>query len=151
MRAQLHRRSPRLRGTRLRHEEGQGLVEFAIVLPVLLIVLTGMLQFGLMLNKYITLTDAVRSGARNLSLGRGLTDPCTPAVDATINSAAVGGLTLAPNQVTATLLAPDTCSPGNMVEGDSVKISAGFSYTLSVFGMKITTVPLSASATDAIE
>ncbi len=56
------------------------MVEFAIVLPLLLLLVTGIIQFGLMFNKYITLTDAVRSGARTLALGRGLSNPCDPAV-----------------------------------------------------------------------
>ena len=38
-------------------------MEFALVLPVLLVLVTAILQFGLLFNNYITLTDAVRSGA----------------------------------------------------------------------------------------
>jgi Flp pilus assembly protein TadG len=59
-------------GGRLRREDGQALVEFAVILPLLLILVTGIIQFGLLFNKYITLTDAVRSGAQTLALGRGL-------------------------------------------------------------------------------
>ena len=68
-------------------EDGQALVEFALVLPVLLVLVTAILQFGLLFNNYITLTDAVRSGARSLALGRGLSDPCDLAVTQTVNSA----------------------------------------------------------------
>ena len=49
------RQGARKRG---RGEDGQALVEFAIVLPLLLILVTGIIQFGLLFNKYITLTDA---------------------------------------------------------------------------------------------
>ncbi len=60
-------------------------------------VATAITSFGLTFYRYITLTDAVRSGARTLSLGRGLTDPCTPAKTQTVNSAVDVGLQ--PNQV----------------------------------------------------
>ena len=43
---------------------GQGLVETAILLPVLLIVLSGLLEFGFVLNEYMTIQDAVRNAAR---------------------------------------------------------------------------------------
>ena len=65
-----------------RRQDGQAIVELALVLPVLLLLLVGILKFGLLYNNYITLTDSVRVGARSLSLGRGLHDPCTPALDA---------------------------------------------------------------------
>ena len=47
------------------------MVEFALVLPVLLLVLLAILRFGLLFENYLTLTDAVRSGARTLAIGRG--------------------------------------------------------------------------------
>lgn len=47
-----------------RLSRGQGLVETAILLPVLLIVLSGLLEFGFLLNEYMTIQDAVRNAAR---------------------------------------------------------------------------------------
>ncbi len=55
------------------------MVEFALVLPVLLIVLLAIMKFGLLFENYLTLTDAVRSGARTLAIGRGTANACTPA------------------------------------------------------------------------
>jgi hypothetical protein len=43
---------------------GQSLVEFAILLPVLLIMLSGLIEFGFMLNRYLDLIDATREVAR---------------------------------------------------------------------------------------
>jgi Flp pilus assembly protein TadG len=132
-------------------------VEFALVLPVLLVLVTAILQFGLLFNNYITLTDAVRSGARSLALGRGLGDPCDPAVTQTVNSAS--GITLPASDVTATLSSPDTCGSGsypsrtggNEVQGDQATVSATEPWTLNVFGLTIFHLNLSASASDAIE
>lgn len=45
-------------------EDGQNLVEFALLLPVLMYILMGMMQFGLVFAAYITINNAVREGAR---------------------------------------------------------------------------------------
>ena len=45
-------------------EEGQGLVEFAIILPMLLLLLLGMIEFGLILYNQHVITNASREGAR---------------------------------------------------------------------------------------
>jgi Flp pilus assembly protein TadG len=41
----------------------------AIVLPLLLLILFGIIDFGLMLNRQILLTEAAREGARAAALG----------------------------------------------------------------------------------
>jgi hypothetical protein len=52
-------------GSRARvREDGQGLVEFAIILPVLLLLLLGMIEFGLILYNQHVITNASREGAR---------------------------------------------------------------------------------------
>lgn len=43
---------------------GQSLVEFALVLPLLMLLILGMIEFGWILNGKITLTSAAREGAR---------------------------------------------------------------------------------------
>src|SRR5712692_5350261 len=49
---------------RIRDENGQVMVEAAIVLPLVLQVLLAIAQFGVVLSHYINLTDAVRVAAR---------------------------------------------------------------------------------------
>ena len=58
---------------------GQGLVEFAFVVPVFLLLLLGMLEFGFAFTHDQTLAYATREGARTgASLGKGNTAyPCT--------------------------------------------------------------------------
>lgn len=56
-----------LAGTR-RKEQGQSLVEFALVLPLLAVVLFAILEFGLIITNQIELTNAVGDGARTASL-----------------------------------------------------------------------------------
>lgn len=50
--------------TSARSERGQALVEFAIVLPMLLLLLLGIVDFARAWNVFEVLTDAAREGAR---------------------------------------------------------------------------------------
>jgi hypothetical protein len=52
-----------------RWSRGQGLIETAMLLPVLFVVLSGLMEFGFMLNEYLALQDAVRNAARFASDG----------------------------------------------------------------------------------
>src|SRR5437763_3966436 len=45
-------------------ESGQAAVEFALVLPLLVVFLLGIVEFGIAFSHYLTLTDAARVGAR---------------------------------------------------------------------------------------
>jgi Flp pilus assembly protein TadG len=48
----------------MRREEGQELVEYALVLPILLLLVLGLMQVGVLLYQYNTLANAAREGAR---------------------------------------------------------------------------------------
>ena len=50
-------------------DRGAAAVEFALLLPLLLILVFGIIDFGRMLNAQITLTEAAREGARASVLG----------------------------------------------------------------------------------
>lgn len=71
-----------------RDRSGAAAVEFALVLPFLLTMLLGIIQFGITLNNYLELTNAVRTGARELAVGRTSTTPYTTATAAITSSAA---------------------------------------------------------------
>lgn len=45
-------------------KKGQALLEFAILLPILLLIVMGISEFGIMLNSYLTIQSASREGAR---------------------------------------------------------------------------------------
>jgi Flp pilus assembly protein TadG len=48
----------------LRREEGAQLIEFVIVFPILMLVIAGILDFGMMMRNYEVVTNAAREGAR---------------------------------------------------------------------------------------
>jgi Flp pilus assembly protein TadG len=49
-------------------ERGQALVEFALILPVILLVMVGMLEFARAWNLHQVMTDAAREGARRAAI-----------------------------------------------------------------------------------
>lgn len=51
---------------KVRDDSGQALVEFALVLPILLMLVFGVIEFGRAWNASQVLTDAAREGARNM-------------------------------------------------------------------------------------
>ena len=58
------------------------MTEFAIVLPILALLVFAVVQFGIVFNAYVTLTDAARAGARKAAVSRQTSDPSGQAVDA---------------------------------------------------------------------
>jgi len=51
-----------------RHSSGQSLVEFALTLPLLVLLLYGLVEFGFFLYAHVQVTNATREGARAGSL-----------------------------------------------------------------------------------
>ena len=49
---------------RWRSERGNALIEFAFVLPLLLVIFAGIVDFGMLLQRYEVVTNAAREGAR---------------------------------------------------------------------------------------
>jgi len=47
-----------------RGERGQALAEFALILPLFLVIVFGIVDFGMAFHSYITITNAAREGAR---------------------------------------------------------------------------------------
>jgi Flp pilus assembly protein TadG len=53
----------------LRGEAGQGLIEMAIILPMLLVLVVGVVEIANGLNAYITVVNSARDGARIAAKG----------------------------------------------------------------------------------
>jgi TadE-like protein len=63
-------------------DRGAAAVEAALVLPLLLMIIFGIIDFGRMLNAQIRVTEAAREAARAVSLGQS-PEPVTAALDIT--------------------------------------------------------------------
>jgi Flp pilus assembly protein TadG len=55
---------------RLTSERGQTLTELALVLPILVVLVLAIAQFGVAFNNYVSLTDAARAAARKGAVSR---------------------------------------------------------------------------------
>jgi Flp pilus assembly protein TadG len=57
----------------MKSEKGQSLVEFALLLPVLILLLFGIIDFGRIFHAYLTIDHAGREAARTASIGKDIT------------------------------------------------------------------------------
>ncbi len=74
-------------------QEGQGLVELASVLPVMLILLVGMLEFGMAYNDLLTIGYASREGARaGSALATGGALSCSPTDPGGVDKTAIAAV-----------------------------------------------------------
>jgi Flp pilus assembly protein TadG len=53
----------------LGNRKGQSMVETALILPIVVLLLTGIIDFGLLFNNYLVITNASREAARNAAVG----------------------------------------------------------------------------------
>ncbi len=130
---------------RRRGQRGSALVEFALILPALLLITTGIMIFGVAMNNYLQLTNAVSVGARSVSTYAGQTlDPCAVASNAVIGAApGLNGSLLTFNYTfngvpqSGTTCASTSLTTGaasNLASGSTVTVTASYPFNLSVYG-----------------
>jgi Flp pilus assembly protein TadG len=113
---------PRSPSRTRRHDvRGAAAVEFAIVLPLVLLLVCGIVDFGRMLNVQITLSAAAREGARWEALRMSATTGVSTA--SRVATAAPG---IAPTPATAVL---SSC-PANPAPTQNASVAATTTYTL---------------------
>ncbi len=127
-----------------RSQRGQSLVEFAIIVPILLTLVMGIVQLGLVYNNWVTLTDATRAGARQAAVSRGLADPNATAVARVKSSAA--DLDLSKLTVTVT---PPTGS--GWTQGADATVQATYPYSINIMGVVVASGNLTSTTTERIE
>ncbi len=95
-----------------RDEQGQSLVEFALIFTVLMPVVLGIIVFGVAFNNYLEITHAANNGALVLAMSRGNTEDVCLATTQAITAAATN---LNPSNITTTIniFPPATVSASN--------------------------------------
>jgi Flp pilus assembly protein TadG len=123
----------------LAREDGQAFVEFALVLPILVALLLGIVQFGIIFNNYETMTDAARVGARQGgATGRFIGDNGASAVAAA--RAAATNLSQSKLGVTVSSCAPGTypCATQDWTTpGNEVTMKLTYPYSLNILGVVV--------------
>jgi hypothetical protein len=125
-------------------EAGQAMLELAIVLPVLLLILFSIIEFGFVLGRYQVVVNASREAARTASLYR---QPCDPEKLTTETNESVTqfsgtlGMTLPPPQIVS--------DPGDLCESRRFEVTVTFDHPISLLSavFKDGTIPLSSTTT----
>jgi Flp pilus assembly protein TadG len=112
-----------------RKTSGQSIVEFAIIIPVLLLLVMGAIDFGRAFSMKIALTNAAREGAYYLSYHPTDKDDCSLGCYhgtflAASNEAYSAGVTIAP----ANMNVSGCCTSGSMVT-----VTVSQQITLSIY------------------
>jgi Flp pilus assembly protein TadG len=131
------------RSLKIRDERGQAMTEFALVLPIIALLLFGVIQFGITFNNYLTLTDAVRAGARKGAVARHLTDNREAVVEQAVVDASTD-LHLSDLDVTVSV------SPG-WEQGADVTVTATYPYSIKLLGVGVKSGRLTSTTTERVE
>jgi Flp pilus assembly protein TadG len=160
-------------------EEGSTIAEMALVLPILLAVLTGIFSFGIALNQYLVLTNAVNNGARAFAMSAPADDnsisimdsgdPCKYA--ASMITAASSNLNTAnitytisyttylgvytssgtTTTYTGTGSSPPSCSGLKMYQQDYVVVKAVYPVSPSLYGWANKSLNLTATSAEMVQ
>ena len=122
------------------NERGQTMVEFAVVLPVMLVILFAIIQFGITFKNYLSLTDAVRAGARVAAVSRQAPDPVGDAT--TKVYAAAADLDASKLNVSV----ESTWEPG-----EKVSVTATYPYSINVLGVVVQSGNLTSVTQERVE
>jgi Flp pilus assembly protein TadG len=137
---------------------GASAVEFAFIAPILIMLVLGIAKFGLVLNNYLTLTEAVATGARNLALSR--TTSTTP-YTSTITQVQSAAVNLASGSMAITTTINGAACNNNTTcqtalttagTGGAATVRATYPCDLEIFGYNFAPgCTLSSSTTDMIQ
>jgi Flp pilus assembly protein TadG len=125
----------------IRSQRGQTMVEFAMVLPILALLLFGVIQFGITFNNYITLTDAVRAASRKAAVSRQ-----SPTRDADIQTA----LSDSASDLDASKLSAANVT-STWQHGDPVTVCATYPYDINLLGMVVASGNLKSCTKERVE
>lgn len=136
-------------------ERGQSLIEFTLIVPLLLLITTGIIAFGIALHNDLVLTNAVNSGAQVLSMSRGqTTDPCATAYSAISGAAPslTSGMSLS-FVINGTSYSSTTCTAAasGMVAGASAQVTATYPCVLPVSGQNFASCTLQSQVAEIIQ
>jgi Flp pilus assembly protein TadG len=120
------------------------MVEFALVLPVLVVLVLAIAQFGVAFNHYLALTDAARAAARKGAVSRNLG---SSAAASACQSAGYAAGTDLQNPGTTFVL---SCS-SPWTAGSTVTVTASYPYSISLLGWVVVGGQLTTTMQERVE
>jgi Flp pilus assembly protein TadG len=136
---------------RTERERGQALIEFALVLPLFLLLLLGIVQMGTVFRDYVALTDATRVGARQAAVAMSIQPESArvPNIIARTEKAAVN-LDKTKMTVTVEPVMIDGVTAGWEQSGD-VTVRATYPFKINIIGMVVFSGTLKSRTTERVE
>lgn len=131
-------------------ERGQAVTEFAVILPVLMMVLFAIFQFGVVFNNYIQVTSAAREGARKGAVSRN-SGACASVQTTAINAAQAAAPGLNWGQSGAGVTVTDTCTNNAIQQGTDLTVTASYPWSVQIFGQSVVSGTLSSTTTMRVE
>lgn len=116
------------------------MVEFALVVPLLMLILFAVVQFGIVYNDYVTLTDATRAGARKAAVSRQEASPAA-AAEAAVRGSASG---LRQGDLVVTVASV-------WEHGQDVTVEATYPYEIDLIGLPLASGRLKSATTERVE
>jgi Flp pilus assembly protein TadG len=129
-----------MRRISFKNQDGQSVTEFALVLPILAFLLFAVIQFGIVFNNWVQLTDATRAGARRGAVSRHAPDP---------HGACVAAVRASATNLKASDLSADCVSTWQ--PGADLQVTATYPYSISLFGIVSKSGRLSSTTTERVE
>lgn len=127
-----------------KQEEGQAMVELGLLLPMLLVLVLAIVQFGIIFNNYETLTDATRAGARQAILLR--INGGNPANASQLVKNAASGLDFSKRCAGVSVTSPSWTTPGT-----DVTVTATYPYDIDLLGWVVSSGCLRSTQVERLE
>jgi Flp pilus assembly protein TadG len=119
------------------------MAELALVLPILVAVMLGIVQFGIIFNNYVTMTDAARAGARKAAVSRFVADDGASAKAVVYADAT----SLDSDQLDVAVDA----SPDWATAGGDVTVTASYPYEINILGIVVKSGTLTTTTKERLE
>jgi len=119
-----------------RADGGASAAEFALIFPIMLLILFAVIKFGITINNDIELTSGANAGVREFAVSRGSTTPLTDATNMFKQAAPNLGHTTLTFKVGNNSCTSDTaCQTAlNTAQGQPVQLIASYPCDLSIMG-----------------
>jgi Flp pilus assembly protein TadG len=126
------------RGIYIASERGQAAVEFALIAPVLIVLVLGVIQIGIAFNHYLTITDAARAGART-------------GIDSGDVQTAVQNAASSLDQSQLKVTATDPTDPTWTKAGTDIVVTVTYPYSINLLGLVVASGNLTSTMTEPLE
>lgn len=126
----------------IKSERGQTAVEFALVTPMLVVLLLAIIQVGIAFNSHVTVTDAARAGARQAVVAR-FSGASIADIEQAVRNAA--------SDLDQSKLQVVVADPTWNVPGSDVTVTVTYPYQINLLGWVVASGNVTSTMTERLE